>query len=199
MSESKIQLSADEMSLVQNSHWILTKHRVIEKVYAMFGGLSDAMRDVVSSTLGLPEEMLASSPKISKGEQYERMPYVVLDYPRVFSKDDVLAVRTFFWWGHYFSCTLHLKGKFHELYHQKLSAMLQHEEWSDYSLSVEGNEFNFDVEHEDYSLIKKGGIQPTLYNTPFIKISYKSSFAYWDTTADRLLEAFRRYVTMLAR
>jgi hypothetical protein len=198
MSDSKVRLSEEEMQLVQNSGWILTKHGIIDKVYHMFGGLAGAMQQ----SLPLhhhewPAKVLESTPKISKGEQYERMPYVVLDYPRVFSKEDVLAVRTFFWWGNYFSCTLHLKGKYAKLYYENIQGMLQDEE--EYYLSVQGNEFNFDLGHEDYTAIKKGGIPDIPYTAPFIKISYKSSFAYWDTTSERLLEAFQKFMSVLAR
>ena len=54
------------------------------------------------------------SPKISKGENYRGLPYVMLDYPRLFGREEVLAIRTFFWWGHGFSVTLHLKGGYRE-------------------------------------------------------------------------------------
>src|ERR1700712_1654938 len=121
----KIQLSAEEKQLVSNSDWILTKHRIIEKVYHLFGSLSDQMQLYLQERKAhIPVEALQLSPKISKGEQYEALPYVVLDYPRFFSKEDVLAVRSFFWWGNYFSITLHLKGKFYQQYYKKIAAAI---------------------------------------------------------------------------
>ncbi len=48
--------------------------------------------------------------KISKGENYQEQPWVMLDFPRLFSKESVFAFRTMFWWGHYFSFTFHLSG-----------------------------------------------------------------------------------------
>ena len=61
---------------------------------------------------GLPR----SEPKISRGENYKGLPWVMLDYPRVFGKEDVFAIRTMFWWGHAFSVTLHLKGEWKRLF-----------------------------------------------------------------------------------
>ena len=55
-------------------------------------------------------------PKISRGENYRGLPWVMLDYPRVFGREDVLAIRTMFLWGHGFNITLHLKGRFQNLY-----------------------------------------------------------------------------------
>jgi hypothetical protein len=105
--DAKLQLSAEEMRLVTDPAWILTKNSVIRKVVEMFGELSGEWRDVFR---------FGTEPKISKGEQYKGLPWVMLDYPRVFGKEDVMAIRTMFWWGHYFSVTLHLKGSYFRTY-----------------------------------------------------------------------------------
>jgi hypothetical protein len=101
--DAKLQLSAEEMRLVTDPAWILTKNSILRKVVEMFGELSGEWRDIFG---------LETEPRISKGEQYKGLPWVMLDYPRVFGKEDVLAIRTMFWWGHCFSITLHLKGKY---------------------------------------------------------------------------------------
>src|ERR1700733_538931 len=143
---SKIQLSEEEMQLVSNSEWILTKHRVIEKVYQLFGNLSTKMQLYLQGNGQLlAPEILQLPAKISKGEHYEAMPYVVLDYPRLFSKENVFAIRTFFWWGNYFSITLHLKGKFHQQWYKKISKGIAEKKLRDFYFSIEGNEFNFDL------------------------------------------------------
>ena len=69
-----------------------------------------------SITDRLPAEVAEISPKISKGENYNGLPYVMFDYPRFFTKENVFAVRTFFWWANYFSVTLHLKGEYKEMF-----------------------------------------------------------------------------------
>jgi hypothetical protein len=54
-------------------------------------------------------------PKISKGEKHRELPWVMLDYPRCFDKaSGQLAVRTFFWWGHFFSIQLQASGNFYK-------------------------------------------------------------------------------------
>jgi hypothetical protein len=101
--DAKVQFSAEEMRLVSDPAWILTKNSIIRKVVEVFGELSGEWRGML---------VWDGDPKISRGEQYKGLPWVMLDYPRVFGKEDVLAVRTMFWWGHYFSVTLHLKGSY---------------------------------------------------------------------------------------
>jgi hypothetical protein len=105
--DAKVQFSAEEMRLVSDPAWILTKNSIIRKVVELFGELSGEWRRML---------VWDGDPKISRGEQYKGLPWVMLDYPRVFGKEDVLAVRTMFWWGHYFSVTLHLKGSYLRTY-----------------------------------------------------------------------------------
>lgn len=93
-----------------NTGWILTKHRIIEKVYALFGQTAEILQQRVAAQTALPEAARSSTPKISRGENYRQLPWVMLDYPRVFSKTDTLAIRTFFWWGQGFSVSLQVSG-----------------------------------------------------------------------------------------
>ncbi|MEO6317044.1 MAG: hypothetical protein ABIU63_12745 [Chitinophagaceae bacterium] len=196
---SKIQLSAEEMQLVQNGEWILTKHRIIEKVYQLFGAVSVEIQAHLENTKGLlPPEALQLPPKISKGEQYEALPYVVLDYPRFFSKEDVFAVRSFFWWGNYFSITLHLKGKFHQQFYQKIIAALAEKKLNGYYCSCSGNEFNFNLEGKNYFPLQHASarLHAGMETGPFLKISCKIPFAHWNTAEQKLLEAFRHLATI---
>jgi hypothetical protein len=109
--DAKIALSEKELELVCSTDWILTKHSVIEKVYRLFGSLALSMQGFVEENKTiLPAIVSASNPKISRGENYLKFPYVMLDYPRHFTKEDSLAIRTLFWWGNFFSINLHLSG-----------------------------------------------------------------------------------------
>ena len=196
----KIQLSAEEMQLVADPSWILTKHRVIEKVYFLLGALSDKMQAYLQENKQLlPAVVLQLPPRISKGEQYEALPYVVLDYPRLFSKEEVFAVRSFFWWGNYFSITLHLKGRYQLQYHKKIMAALSGKKLQHYYISFSGNEFNFNLHGKDYTAA--GATSANKLNeteqVPFLKLSYKISFEQWDTAEEKLLQAFKQLVGMV--
>jgi hypothetical protein len=196
---AKIQLSEEEMQLVSNPSWILTKHRIIEKVYGLFGSLSAQMQSYLQQQKhALPQQVLQSPPKISKGEQYESMPYVVLDYPRLFSKEDVFAVRSFFWWGNYFSITLHLKGKFHQQWYKKIAIAVAEKKLADFYFSYEGNEFSFDLSADNYFFSGEINNFPgdAAAQQPFLKISYKISFAQWESAEQRLMQVFARFISL---
>ncbi|HEY6901247.1 MAG TPA: hypothetical protein VI233_11410, partial [Puia sp.] len=128
MNVAKLQLSSEETRLVMDSGVILTKNSIIKKTVGLFAGLADEYRTAwapghagEAGEAGVPGAQ-GASPKISKGENYKGLPYVMLDYPRLFGREDVLAIRTFFWWGHGFSVTLHLKGEYRQQYLPVLKA-----------------------------------------------------------------------------
>lgn len=102
MDEAKIRLSAPEMELVKDAGWILTKNGILEKVSHLLGSIQQSYQLQLQQVSSLPPEILASAPKISRGENYKGLPWLVLDYPRCFGQQDVFAMRTMFWWGPFF-------------------------------------------------------------------------------------------------
>ncbi|MEI9808974.1 MAG: hypothetical protein WDO16_14545 [Bacteroidota bacterium] len=84
----------------------------------------------------LPPEVIKISPKISKGENYKGLPYLVLDYPRYFEKDNHFAVRSMFWWGNFFSSTLHLSGIYKKKYTSAIEASFTQLQENDFFICV---------------------------------------------------------------
>ena len=104
MDKAKITLSAKEAELIANSDWILTKNEIIQKVKFLLADLQLKQQHILNLHPGiLPEEVTAIPAKISRGENYLGLPWLILDYPRLFGKEDQFAIRTMFWWGHFFS------------------------------------------------------------------------------------------------
>lgn len=161
------------------------------------GMLSEQMQNHLIEGDGiLPAEIISSTPKISKGEQYKEMPYVVLDYPRFFSKENVFAIRTFFWWGHYFSITLQLKGAYQKKFAHAVLSQITQGRLNDYELSVSGDEFDFDILSGNY---QKANSIDTFTTTgknqfPFVKICRSYAINKWDEIPDRLFEDFKKYI-----
>ena len=103
MQASKILFSAEEISLAENGELDFNKEQDHKKSNFSFCFSCRRYRQVADDhRQQLPVEFFDVSPKISRGEQYLGLPYVMLDYPRIFSKENVFAIRTFFWWGNYF-------------------------------------------------------------------------------------------------
>ena len=94
VSTAKIQLSAEEAELINSTEWILTKHRVIKKIYEMFGGINEMMKKELTSFDHLFGDIQCLNGKISRGENYQLLPYIILDYPSHFSRNNIFAVLT---------------------------------------------------------------------------------------------------------
>ncbi|HEX2630675.1 MAG TPA: hypothetical protein VHM26_16780, partial [Chitinophagaceae bacterium] len=117
MDPAKIRLSSKEQELVIDAGLILTKNAIMRKAWLLLEQLQEAQQSLLLQYAPLlPAEATKTSAKISKGENYKGLPYLVLDQPRYFNRDHVLSIRTMFWWGHFFSTTLHLSGKFKDQY-----------------------------------------------------------------------------------
>ena len=139
---ANLQLSPEEMRLVSDPGWILTKNSIVAKVVEMMAGLADAYREVWY------EE--GWSPKISRGENYSGLPWVMLDYPRVFGREDVLAVRTFFWWGQGWNVILHLKGVYRDLYLPVILERWQELEAAGFHVGIHSDEWRHEHTDEVY-------------------------------------------------
>ena len=100
----------EEVAFIGDQEVILTKNRLTEKMIACLEALRSALMDEVKQN---PFPGIAfPSGKISKGENYAGFPYLVLDYPAVFKKEDIFALRTIFWWGNHISNVFIIKGKY---------------------------------------------------------------------------------------
>lgn len=191
---AKIQLSEEELKLVQNAQWLLTKNVIIGKVYELFGDIATWQQQHASARI------FPSSPKISKGENYQGLPYVMLDHPRLFGKEDVFAVRTMFWWGHYFSVTLHLKGMYKEKYRNRLIENRHLLQQRDFYLSIGNDEWRHELAEDNYILLSRlnaGEMETRLLATDFCKLSAKISLHQWDKAKEKLCALYEMIFTSL--
>ena len=83
--------------MVRNSQWLLTKNIIMQKAYLLFGEAAAGLQALLAEDSAHASTYILPSPKIAKGENYLGLPYVILDYPRIFGKEDVFAFRTMFW------------------------------------------------------------------------------------------------------
>ncbi len=74
----------------------------MQKTNVLFNGLGQKL----SQLEAIPSSYRNQNYKITRGENYKLMPYMVLDYPQIQDKEFKLVLRTLFWWGHFISCQL---------------------------------------------------------------------------------------------
>lgn len=197
---SKLMLSDEELQLLHNSEWILTKRRILEKVALMLGDLADKQLAVLQHAKDwLPSEVLTRSAKISRGENYLQLPFMILDHPRIFGTEDIFAIRTMFWWGNFFSVTLHLSGKFKQQYEARvLQNILQNK--SDLYLCTHIDQWHHHFENDNYvraDELDAQRIEDIIRSGSFVKIARRFPMHAWNTLPVQLGNCFRDMIAML--
>lgn len=109
--------NTEELRFLTDTEFFFTRLKVTQKITDLLGETEQYLRKTIQEFSGYDcVKYCDNHGKIFKGENYRKLPYILLDFPRYFSADAIFAFRTLFWWGHGFSCTLHLQGKAYEEY-----------------------------------------------------------------------------------
>jgi hypothetical protein len=202
MNQAKIRLSEKEMELLMNAEWILTKNGILQKIWQLLELVQSDQQKILADYPGLfTEAVLAHPAKISKGENYKGLPWLVLDFPRCFTKEDKLAIRTMFWWGNFFSITLHLSGSYKREFERAVLGAFSYLQDRDYSLCIHQSEWEHHFETDNYIPLKEispAKWQDDLKELPFIKIAKKFPLFAWDDLQDMLSGNFRELLELLA-
>jgi hypothetical protein len=199
MNATKVQFSADELALVEDAKWILTKNNIIIKICDLFSEIVKEMEPVIVASK-LPQEIRQTSSKISRGENYKGFPYVVLDYPRFFTKDNVFAIRTLFWWAKYFSVTLHLKGTYKKLFLEKIKNNLSVFSQNDFYININVNEWQHDLHESDYMQLKhvtSALLEENFLQHDLLKLTVTVELNQWNQLRNPVLEHFFKIVQVL--
>ena len=199
-SPAKIQISPQEMELVTHTQWILTKHVIIKKVFEMFGEINEIFKKQATPYHYLfPENIKHQNGKISRGENYQLLPYAILDYPSFFWKNRVFAVRTMFWWGNFFSITLHLSGEHKDKYIPSSKEIFSFLQKNNYFICINEDEWQHHFEEDNYIPASSIGFNQfeKINEKYFIKISKKIPLTEWDNVNDFFLNCFKEIIELL--
>ncbi|QEH39630.1 hypothetical protein [Chitinophaga sp. XS-30] len=193
------QLSQEERQIITDAEWLLRKNEVIQKVYHLFGAMHEALAaDPVISRF--PGDG-AQPAKISRGEQYLGLPWVVLDYPRVFGKDNIFACRTFFWWGRFFSTTLHMAGAGLEPYRAVLTGK-QHQLAADgWYICVQEDPWQHHFEPVNYQPvadISSEQWEELVQNRSFVKLAKRFDVLTWGKMISNAVAVYAALLDMLS-
>jgi hypothetical protein len=199
-SKTKIHLSPFEKDLVLNKEWILTKRTIIKKVCEMFGNLYTDFREMpaLDTVPSFLDKYFNRNGKISKGDNHEGFPYVILDYPVFFSKESVLAIRTFFWWGNFFSITLHVSGDFLP-FSAEARELYDYLSEKSFYLCIGENEWRHSFVPENYLPVVDLNREfvNRILERRFCKISKKLDLDLWDQAPGFFITTFQEILEFL--
>jgi len=197
MDGTKVRLSAEEAALMMNADIILTKNRILEKVKDLLKLIQDDQQHYLSDNTALPATVRSVSPKISKGENYNGLPYLVLDQPRLFLKEDMYAIRTMFWWGNYFSTTLLLSGKYKSELQERFINSYDTLKQEAYYICINADPWQHHFESGNFEKIgslSKIEWESTIRKHPFLKISRQIPLTQWENVRENVFQIFRQYL-----
>jgi len=200
MDRTKIRLSPEEEALVATADWILTKNNVLQKIRQLLLVLQHGQQDLLLPVNSLPEEVLKSSPKISRGENYKGLPWLVLDYPRFFNKEEVFAIRTLFWWGNFFSITLHLAGNYKTKYETKIIDSFESLQKENFSVCINEDQWEHHFETSNYLPVHDltgSQFSEIIVKRSFIKLAKKIPLEQWNDVEKKLLDIFGQLINSL--
>ncbi|HEX6168094.1 MAG TPA: hypothetical protein VFZ33_00275 [Chitinophagaceae bacterium] len=196
--QTKIQFLPAEMELVSSPGIILTKNAILQKIKSFLEELQLKQHDVLQKySSQLPGEVLKISPKISRGENYKGLPWLVLDNPRYFQHNNIFAIRTMFWWGNFFSITLHLSGnnKTHLL--KKIADHYSLLGKSDFYIYTGQKEWEHDMNPNSYiriSSLNNDELEKVVTENGFLKLAVKFPIDSLEAIEDKLLRNFELLV-----
>lgn len=200
MDTTKIRLSTEEEALVCRTDWILTKNRVLEKIKIMLASLQTQQQHTFDQLQHCFSQDVNTTPKISKGENYKGLPYLILDYPRFFNRENVFAIRSFFWWGNFFSTTLQLSGKFKVKYENKLITSFEHLQSLHFHICINEDEWQHHFEADNYLSLHNlsfDRFEEIILQRHFIKLSKKIPIGQLNEIEESLLDNFNQLITLL--
>lgn len=195
--------SKEELLIINDTTFLKTKIIVTEKVLKLLTETEKRLRHfVIGQKENLPDNLLAKAGKISRGEKYLQLPYQVLDYPRHFSKESVFTYRTMFWWGNFFSCTIHLQGSALYCYRNTLLQYLLKAPLSDDLFVCVNDSTPWEYHFESSNFIALSQISPSrlkelLNHHSFIKLSRKLPLERSDDLPAFALDSFKSFYKML--
>lgn len=194
-------LNQQELDYLQDTHFLLTKRKITQQLQQLLAKTQQELHDLLKQhKQHLPPHCLQRAGKISRGENYKGLPYLILDYPRLLTKDDVFAFRTMFWWGNFFSCSLQLQGKSLTLYRSALNHKLITHKSSGLYICVNSTPWEYHYGTDNYQLLES--LQEERINhlleQDFCKISRKTGLENYAELPSFALNCAQEYLDLLS-
>ena len=140
MQKSTFKLTKHELDFISDPIYMLMKQKLIRNFY-------DAMHGMGSWLMQAYYPNSKQTFKVTRGENYLDMPYVVLDTPQLSAQHMEHHLRMMLWWGHYVSLQYFVRVDEHTLSKMTLLKNLP------YQVLTTDNLFNNNLEDADFTAI----------------------------------------------
>jgi len=192
--QTKIALSKREIEVLKELEFFLDKKEITEKTYVLFSELTEHLKNSATfNRVSFPVGTDVVRGKISKGENYLGLPFIILDFPRLFTTDQYFAFRTFLWWGNFISNTFLISGEqlplVRENFLERFTILSKKGVW----LCISDSPWNHHFKKDNFiplnSLSKRDAMEIFKHQN-FLKVARKLSIAKVNGLVDFSLESF---------
>jgi hypothetical protein len=197
-SENQLLISDKALALLQNKEVLLTKRAALEQITMLLQETKETIAKSISEYENvLPNESLEALGVVSKGENYQELPYQVLDYPAVFSLEDIFAYRTMFWWGNFFSATLHVQGKYLDKYRHRIAHNIDQLISEEVYICINDTPWQYHYGPDNYERLTTDHVG-LFESRPFIKLSKALPLAQYAELPDFSASLLQRLISIIS-
>jgi len=169
-----------DLHILEDTDFLLAKSSILKKIYNLLEKTRTRLiRIVEESDFSFPEGTDIVMGKISRGENYKNLPYMVIDYPTLFTNENSFAFRTMFWWGNFFSSTLQLEGRSLNEYSKIIGNNIDKLLDKNIFIGVGETPWEYHYNEDNYLILTKDHIK-IINNCNFLKLSKNISLSDWE-------------------
>jgi len=163
-----LNFNKDEFKFLSDPDILKQKRIIQDKIFNLLEEVKTRL------SIDLEPQILNKFPtgRISRGENYKGLPYHVLDYPALFNNKDILACRTMFLWGNFFSTTIHLQGQYLHSNKDILGQLGDSMKTANLFVSCGNTPWEYSYNKDNYKQFTSTSIEAALSKN-FVKISQK--------------------------
>jgi hypothetical protein len=198
---SKIKLSKREREALSEHEFFSTKKIITQKIYQSLANIVEMVNERrIFSRTEFPKDTDSTTGKISKGENYLGLPFLILDFPRNFHPDSLFTIRTMIWWGNFLSSSLLLSGKEFSKRKQKVLDHYDFLSENNVGLCINNSPWHHHFEEDNFVSMKKlscNKVEELLSEKIFLKLGRKIPIRKINQLEIFALESFEIYSKVL--
>jgi hypothetical protein len=190
-------LSETEISAWNNSNIFKVKQNVIQCICEANANTIDEIKNLKSN---LFNSFRFKNAKISKGENYTNLPWVMADYPAYFDTANIFAFRMFYLWGTEINFFLLIKGDFLKHYQTIILSQIKNNIFETIYIYIGNNAWQHHVD-EQYQPIQQINIEniiTQINSGGFLKLAFHYSPDKINNIEKLGFEAWQLYYKLLS-
>jgi len=105
-----------------------------------------------------------------------------------------------FWWGNFFSTTLHVSGQYKDAYVERIIGSFAYLQQKKFYICINGDEWQHHFEESNYTSIEEmndSDFEKITRNNSFIKLAKKISLDQWNDAGAKLADVFIQLIHIL--